>query len=1335
MFKNSYHFFSFLLILSLLLPSIQAPSASAREDQCGPGETDTGHGCETEEQRKQREAEEREQKVKSLSSSLGVSVSTSPVSTYDNPSVPEGAVSVNGITMDISEAESAIKAMGASYSHLDKSNVDTDTTLKVYANGTAQPGDVVGKVSGAVGDPQTVAKKEIQSTVGATAAGAASNQATYLGNDLGEGVSFDELLKDIPGLTGTPETVDVSTAAETSDEVFYSADVFFDSTPISGTLGGDSQLGPGTANTFTEISATQKQLLGEPVTGDDWTDKELKAQASAILASENAVIAGKIGRGEPLTPEEQAEATAIMGVAINRAAAKGLSVTSYFNDDIYSNWSTESQKRISELEGDPEYDHAKVGDFYENLFTGQTQTQSFHSTDLQEASPIGDATHYYNPKAAEVHNQGQYALEGSQTQLGEHIFSQQYYADRSGVEYSIKTSGLPEYITVVDTTLASIEDVEDITGSGDLYDDSPTIDTSGAKKTRTIFDYINYKKEEVKELTVPEDNPSVTGGAINYVYTDGTTRNEEITTELQAQLQYAGQKTGLDIHVYSGGQMSKEEAIRLGAVKKKNTWYLNGKPIRVGGVRHDHGGAADIYLTDQQGKVLDMTVAADREKMKDFLTEAVAAGANGIGAAVDYMGANGIHVGGGSEVAWGAGGRSANAPEWVQSALNEGLKKRKDFDGTLTPVTPTHTDHDDHIDEQNKAAAKDLGKSVGKGVGNAVCGPICGDAGEEIGGTLVDLILNNIGSGSSSNNTNSNNSGSDDDDNGNSNNSQPSETTCIPCPFETGCEDLVHLNYCPVYQGDNYLPSAVIIGFNNAYDSLSGVLDQVDSILQYLTKDTESTDTSEETAEIVTIPVTVTINASTAEVELSRQDIVSGFKNNIEDYSYGELLRIIGQFEETPLAFDSQGKLVYSNGLYAPLMENGNKIDTGNIKYNYVYTAVFIDENGDPIDIEENSETLPNNLIGNILQAAINSDEIFVKNQVASIGYLIVDPNKNITGDEYYDYSIELKDGNSRAVTVPKFTSVNFMQERFESIGYRGEVLDLITQATEREESQMGAIGKFLGYVQNLTKGTLSQVFSTPENEEPATLPDLGGKKDLDILSLTLHTNTNMECRNGESGFVYSALISDPDDPSKGYYISDGRCGEGNASSMVKESIRHLSDKYRASDDVSEDVINNIIFNSQSTEYSPKVSKIQLRDTEKTQPETPTPEPTTPTETQPTTSDSLPNLTNNITFEVKIIGGDGSMLADWTEADTINLSGNVELYFRWDGTAYQQCLPFLQDNGNYSLTRINSAMTSGDTEAEGYNVPERSGTYRIECGGQKNNELGVDAKEIEVNIQ
>lgn len=113
----------------------------------------------------------------------------------------------------------------------------------------------------------------------------------------------------------------------------------------------------------------------------------------------------------------------------------------------------------------------------------------------------------------------------------------------------------------------------------------------------------------------------------------------------------------------------------------------------------------------------------------------------------------------------------------------------------------------------------------------------------------------------------------------------------------------------------------------------------------------------------------------------------------------------------------------------------------------------------------------------------------------------------------------------------------------------------------------------------------------------------------------------------------------------------------------------------------------------------------------------------------------VPNVTNEVVFEVKATGSQGQTLLDWSALNSIQIGAGVQLHFRWNGSAYQQCLPFLNDSGDYALTVSNRAMTRGDTESEGYDVREASTVYRVECGGQRNNEFGVDARDIEVIIE
>jgi hypothetical protein len=140
-------------------------------------------------------------------------------------------------------------------------------------------------------------------------------------------------------------------------------------------------------------------------------------------------------------------------------------------------------------------------------------------------------------------------------------------------------------------------------------------------------------------------------------------RRLPITARLAAILHRAAEVNGLKVRVTSGGQPPR------------------GGGRRTGSSRHDVGGdrlgAADLQLIDEtEGYVLDMGVPRDLERMAAFVTETVFLGANGVGAGVGYMGPKTIHVGGGSVLAWGAGGRASTAPEWLVAAHKAGLAKR-----------------------------------------------------------------------------------------------------------------------------------------------------------------------------------------------------------------------------------------------------------------------------------------------------------------------------------------------------------------------------------------------------------------------------------------------------------------------------------------------------------------------------------------------------------------------------------------------------------------------------------------------------------------------------------
>lgn len=138
-------------------------------------------------------------------------------------------------------------------------------------------------------------------------------------------------------------------------------------------------------------------------------------------------------------------------------------------------------------------------------------------------------------------------------------------------------------------------------------------------------------------------------------------RNRPISGELKDVLDAAAQAAGIDtVRITSGGQDDLGKGTR-----------------RTGSTRHDSGRAADLQLV-VNGTTLTFTDQAAPPAVIAFVTAAANAGATGIGAGVTYMGNRTIHVGFGTSPAdttrltWGAGGRSATAPQWLRKAAQAG---------------------------------------------------------------------------------------------------------------------------------------------------------------------------------------------------------------------------------------------------------------------------------------------------------------------------------------------------------------------------------------------------------------------------------------------------------------------------------------------------------------------------------------------------------------------------------------------------------------------------------------------------------------------------------------
>jgi len=164
---------------------------------------------------------------------------------------------------------------------------------------------------------------------------------------------------------------------------------------------------------------------------------------------------------------------------------------------------------------------------------------------------------------------------------------------------------------------------------------------------------------------------------------EGKIRDKPLSPRLIKALSFLPEM-GVEMEVFSGGQDPAGPGAR-----------------RTGSVRHDSGDAADAFFY-QNGKRLDWSNTNDVPILQNIVGRAKERGLTGFGAGRDYMSPGSVHVGFGNEAVWGAGGRSANAPEWLREAASGSAVPSPPVDATqpkpgllsfmgLDPVKPNDT--------------------------------------------------------------------------------------------------------------------------------------------------------------------------------------------------------------------------------------------------------------------------------------------------------------------------------------------------------------------------------------------------------------------------------------------------------------------------------------------------------------------------------------------------------------------------------------------------------------------------------------------------------------------
>jgi hypothetical protein len=493
------------------------------------------------------------------------------------------------------------------------------------------------------------------------------------------------------------------------------------------------------------------------------------------------------------------------------------------------------------------------------------------------------------------------------------------------------------------------------------------------------------------------------------------------------------------------------------------------------------------------------------------------------------------------------------------------------------------------------------------------------------------------------------------------------------------------------------------------------------------------------------IPVTVTINEAGRTVTLRRTDLETTLEElneaGFDVTTTAGFQLLASEATNPPLILNERGEVIYSNGLYAPPTIAGEPVQAKEDIPAYVYLVEYLNENGEIVAASE-STAGADGLIGSVVKRIFNNDDPFTIDDVREVTFELTDPNRSVARDEYYIYTIKLTDNTIRTAHIPEFASVVTMRERFGDVGFEGDVLLLRAEGIEvvqpeavdegvlrRALSAMGsALNNFVGLFTDDTALAPTNGLPIREGGSTWTIDNVD--------ALFVYPNAAVTCPDAPGladGYAYKLLLTDYNNPNERVVVTDARCGVGDPLTIVAEIGHHLETDYGITPLPLDMLVDQAVFNDFPIEYEVGVvaSRVVKVPEEGSSGADTVPEPNLE-EIIP--ADAIPNTTNTIQFEVKVTDPDGNTLVDWT-TNGVMVDEGAELAFRWDGSDYGQCIPFLADGGRYSLTRPGEVVfISGNTEVESFDIFERTGQYRVQCDEQLNGEFGTDAKIITVGL-
>ncbi|MEX0917522.1 MAG: peptidoglycan DD-metalloendopeptidase family protein, partial [Candidatus Paceibacterota bacterium] len=381
---------------------------------------------------------------------------------------------------------------------------------------------------------------------------------------------------------------------------------------------------------------------------------------------------------------------------------------------------------------------------------------------------------------------------------------------------------------------------------------------------------------------------------------------------------------------------------------------------------------------------------------------------------------------------------------------------------------------------------------------------------------------------------------------------------------------------------------------------------------------------------------------------------------DIEGLSYKDLFRDVPESAKTDgeITLNENGKVAYSDGMYAPSTENPSV--TEGVLYEYRIQQI---QNG--VVVAEETQTDLNN--SEILNAWYGAElYTYTLDDVLSVSYKYIDPDTTIPDNEYYEYTITLTDGTVHSFAIPRLTTVDFYISQLANTGYTGDVVALTEQGVEVGRTELtppptlferliDSIKNGVGRVTALLTG--DEVPREQYTEFSELSSDLGRTAAEDrtlntdrIKAVYVYIDVPAPCAADADApvYVYEMIIDVPGVTKDGV-LYNAVCGSGNAISYANAIAGDVSSRGYFTSLTGESILDKLLFRF----YDKR--------------------------TGPGATEEIPNTTNEVVLEAKVTRYGGTV-TEWATG-TLDVREGDQLHLRWNAENYQRCLPFIADNG------------------------------------------------------